>query len=330
MKNLLLLLMASVTIVSCQSLNSQSPIETKVDSVSYLMGASDGDRLITSFEKEKLDTLINLDLYFQGLSDASKEAELKYNPETDASKVEAFFKEYQASKMVATTDTTGTMPGFTPEAARVDSISYLMGASDGQGMIKGFKNAGLDTTVVFDLYLEGLFATGKGEESRIAVEENMPMIQEFFQALQVDRQKAEEAKTLEAFGHIKAAGEEFLAKNKALEGISETASGLQYEILVAGNGPKPTINNTVKVHYHGTLIDGTVFDSSVDRGEPTTFPVGRVIAGWTEALQLMPVGSKWKLYIPQDIAYGANPRQGGPIEPFAALIFEVELLSIEK
>ncbi len=330
MKNLLLLIMATVTMVSCQSLNSTHPIKTQVDSVSYLMGASDGDRLITSFEKEKLDTLLNLDLYFKGLSDASTEAELKYDPETESSKVEAFFQEYQVSKMAESTDTTGLLSGFTPDVARVDSISYIMGASDGQGMIKGFADAGLDTTIVFELYLEGLFATGKGEESRIPVEENMQMIKDFFQKLQESRKIAEESKINEQFAQVKTAGEEFLAQNKGVDGIVETASGLQYEVMVEGKGPKPTINNTVKVHYHGTLIDGTVFDSSVDRGEPTSFPVGRVIAGWTEALQLMPVGSKWKLYIPQDIAYGANPRAGGPIEPFAALIFEVELLSIEK
>jgi FKBP-type peptidyl-prolyl cis-trans isomerase FklB len=122
--------------------------------------------------------------------------------------------------------------------------------------------------------------------------------------------------------------EKFLADNMLRKGVNVTESGLQYEILVEGNGSKPTDTSNVTVHYHGTLIDGTVFDSSVDRGEPTTFGVNRVIKGWTEALQLMPTGSKWKVYIPSELAYGANPRPGGVIKPHMALIFEIELISI--
>jgi FKBP-type peptidyl-prolyl cis-trans isomerase len=123
-------------------------------------------------------------------------------------------------------------------------------------------------------------------------------------------------------------GEKFLAENMTRKGVEVTESGLQYEILVEGNGEKPTSESQVTVHYHGTLIDGTVFDSSVDRGEPATFGVGQVIRGWTEVLQLMPAGSKWKVYIPSELAYGANPRPGGAIKPHMALIFEIELISI--
>lgn len=123
-------------------------------------------------------------------------------------------------------------------------------------------------------------------------------------------------------------GEKFLADNMLRKGVNITESGLQYEILVEGNGEKPTSESRVTVHYHGTLIDGMVFDSSVDRGEPTIFGVGQVIRGWTEVLQLMPTGSKWKVYIPSELAYGANPRPGGAIKPHMALIFEIELISI--
>jgi len=119
----------------------------------------------------------------------------------------------------------------------------------------------------------------------------------------------------------------FLAKNKTRSGVTTTASGLQYEVLTAGKGPKPKSSDTVEVHYHGTLTDGTVFDSSVERGEPATFPVTGVIKGWIEALQLMPVGSKWKLYVPPDLGYG--PRANGKIPPNSVLIFEVQLLSIK-
>jgi FKBP-type peptidyl-prolyl cis-trans isomerase FklB len=128
-------------------------------------------------------------------------------------------------------------------------------------------------------------------------------------------------------GAMAAAGEEFLKQNATKAGIVVTRSGLQYEVLKEGKGPKPGPESTVRVHYHGTLVDGTVFDSSVQRGEPIEFPVNGVIAGWTEALQLMPVGSKWKLYIPQDLAYGARGA-GGVIGPFATLVFEVDLLRV--
>lgn len=137
---------------------------------------------------------------------------------------------------------------------------------------------------------------------------------------------AEEAKKFEP---NRLEGEKFLAENKKKAGVVTTASGLQYEIIKAGEGEKPKESDKVKTHYHGTLIDGTVFDSSVSRGEPVTFPVNAVIPGWVEALQLMPVGSKWKLYIPQNLAYGGRAA-GDKIKPYSALVFEVELISIEK
>lgn len=130
------------------------------------------------------------------------------------------------------------------------------------------------------------------------------------------------------YGETKAQGEEFLAANKLREGVITTESGLQYEVIKEGKGPKPTADSKVKVHYHGTLIDGTVFDSSVDRGEPIEFSLNQVIKGWTEGVQLMSVGSKYKFYIPQDLGYGS--RATGQIPPYSTLIFEVELLGIVK
>ena len=125
------------------------------------------------------------------------------------------------------------------------------------------------------------------------------------------------------------AGEAFLAENKTKPGVVTTASGLQYMVIKEGTGPKPQPSDKVKCHYHGTLIDGTVFDSSIDRGEPIEFPVTGVIQGWVEALQLMPVGSKWKLFIPPSLAYGDNAA-GPKITPGSTLIFDVELLDIVK
>lgn len=131
------------------------------------------------------------------------------------------------------------------------------------------------------------------------------------------------------FAQNKEAGEAFLKENSAKNGVEITATGLQYEVIEPGNGAKPSANSMVTVHYHGTLIDGTVFDSSVHRGQPATFGVHQVIPGWTEALQLMPIGAKYRLYIPQDLAYGAHPHPGGAIQPYSALIFDVELLEIQ-
>jgi len=130
------------------------------------------------------------------------------------------------------------------------------------------------------------------------------------------------------FAVNKDAGAAFLAENTKKDGVTTTESGLQYEVILAGEGAKPSAESNVTVHYHGTLIDGTVFDSSVERGSPASFGVNQVIKGWTEALQLMPAGSKYRLYIPEHLAYGHSPHPGGPIEPFMALIFDVELLEI--
>ena len=130
------------------------------------------------------------------------------------------------------------------------------------------------------------------------------------------------------YGDTKTQGEQVLAENALKEGVQVTESGLQYEVIKMGKGKKPAATDKVKVHYHGTLIDGTVFDSSVDRGEPITFGLNQVIAGWTEGVQLMPIGSKFRFYIPQELGYGAQ--QAGSIPPYSTLIFEVELLGIEK
>jgi FKBP-type peptidyl-prolyl cis-trans isomerase FklB len=135
------------------------------------------------------------------------------------------------------------------------------------------------------------------------------------------------AKETERSQVLAAEGEEFLAENASKPGVTVTESGLQYEVIVAGSGPTPTASARVKTHYHGTLINGQVFDSSYDRGQPIDFAVNGVIAGWTEALQLMPVGSKWRLYIPQQLAYGARGA-GAAIAPYSTLIFDVELLEI--
>lgn len=170
-----------------------------------------------------------------------------------------------------------------------------------------------------DALLAGLGDMLKGQASPYKEDELRGALDEINRRMQRMQQQQASA--------MAAAGVEFLKQNATKSGVVVTPSGLQYEVLKEGKGPKPGPDSTVRVHYHGTLVDGTVFDSSVQRGEPIEFPVNGVIAGWTEALQLMPVGSKWKLYIPSELAYGARGA-GGVIGPHAALIFEVDLLRV--
>jgi FKBP-type peptidyl-prolyl cis-trans isomerase len=156
---------------------------------------------------------------------------------------------------------------------------------------------------------------------------------EMNQAVNELRKQAEtslQARQAEAGAKNRADGEAFLASNKARSGVVTLPSGLQYEVLTTGTGSKPAATDVVRVHYHGTTIDGQVFDSSVERGEPAVFPLNRVIAGWTEGLQLMPVGSKWKLFVPSVLAYGSSAPPGAKFGPDSVLVFEVELLSIEE
>ena len=198
----------------------------------------------------------------------------------------------------------------------VDSVSYAIGLLVGANNLKQLGTAPggdeLDATIMSSAFS----AASLEEELKITEEDANAMVQAFFQS--AGARKGQES--LEV-------GNAFLETNKAREVVIVTESGLQYEILTEGTGVLPTADNQVRVHYHGTLIDGTVFDSSVDRGEPATFGVGQVIKGWTEALQLMPVGSKYKLVIPSALAYGERGA-GGDIGPNETLIFEVELLEI--
>jgi FKBP-type peptidyl-prolyl cis-trans isomerase FklB len=173
--------------------------------------------------------------------------------------------------------------------------------------------------LVPELVAKGLLEALAGEELAVAPAD----LESAFAYIQ---QKMQEKSKAEA-GPLAEAGEKFLAENATKSGVIVTQTGLQYQVLTEGGGAKPSASSVVKTHYHGTLTDGTVFDSSVERGEPAEFPVNRVIAGWTEALQMMPVGSKWRLFIPYQLAYGEQGA-GGAIKPYSALIFDVELIDI--
>jgi FKBP-type peptidyl-prolyl cis-trans isomerase len=196
--------------------------------------------------------------------------------------------------------------------------SYAVGMNIGESLHRQPVELDMDSLV------RGLKESMAGGKTLLTDEEAKAALTELGQQV---RAKQEE-KVKQAAETNKKEGEAFLAANKTKEGVVTTPSGLQYKILKAGTGPKPTASDKVSVNYKGTLINGTEFDSSYKRGQPATFPVGQVIKGWTEALQLMPVGSKWQLFIPADLAYG-DRGAGSDIGPGSTLIFEVELLSIE-
>lgn len=193
----------------------------------------------------------------------------------------------------------------------LDSLSYAIGINVGDNL----RNQKLNVNP--DILAKAIKDAIANNKSVMTSEKSGAFIQNYFQS-----------QATKAGNENKAKGDAFLAQNKTKAGVLTTASGLQYKVVTAGTGLKPVATDKVKVHYHGTLLDGTVFDSSVNRGEPATFGVTQVIQGWIEALQMMPVGSKWTLYIPSDLAYGP---QGPPsIGPNQALIFDVELIEIVK
>jgi FKBP-type peptidyl-prolyl cis-trans isomerase FklB len=239
-------------------------------------------------------------------------------------------------------------------ANQVDSVSYALGYLEATSYSQQFSHQGFPFDTIDTKALVQVFAKSKlkAEYLKFRKEQFDTLNEEVFKKAFMNqmqygkngifnttsadivlrtkfesiRAKKEEGAKIEAQKNLEI-GKKFLEENKNKPGVITTASGLQYQVITEGKGPKPTLNDQVKCHYHGTLIDGTVFDSSVESKEPITFAINGVIKGWTEALQLMPVGSKWKLFIPAELAYG-EVAQGDKIKGNSALIFEVELLEI--
>ena len=193
----------------------------------------------------------------------------------------------------------------------LDKVSYCFGLSIASNLLSSGVN-----TINTEAFVDAIRTVYAGQMPEIKPEEANQILQDYFNKLQNERGKA-----------AKEGGEQFLKDNKSKEGVVTLKSGLQYKVISTGNGAIPKSSDTVKCHYEGRLINGAVFDSSIRRGEPAEFPVNGVIAGWVEALQLMPVGSKWQLYIPSDLAYGPHGA-GQAIGPNETLIFDIELLDI--
>ena len=262
-----------------------------------------------SAPKANLETENDTLTYCYGVSTTRGLRDYLVRLDVDSTQMDAFIKGFlKATKELSASE-------------KAEMVGMQIGQQVVDQMMPHFKNLieANDSAALFneDAYLAG-FIAGLTEDDQIKnIDEALTYIDE-----------AKERQELKKYGAWKAENEEWLATNAEKEGVVTLPSGLQYEVLKAGKGAVPTAESRVKVHYHGTLIDGTVFDSSVERNQPAVFGVKQVIAGWTEALQLMPVGAKWRLYIPQNLAYGSANQ--GKIKPYSTLIFDVELLNIEK
>lgn len=282
-------------------------LNSEMDSISYALGVN----ISEGFKKQKV-TGISADKMAKGFNDFLA-GTATMNGSECMNTIQGFMMNHQMKVQ----DTLS--PEVKYEASLLDSVSYALGVN----VSESFKNQGVDG-LNGTLLAKGYADFSKGNPVIDGVNA-LNVLQAFMtkqQALKAEASKLEAAPMI-------AEGEAFLAENAKRPEVTTLPSGLQYEIIKEGKGEIPSIASKVSTHYHGTLIDGTVFDSSVERGQPAQFGVGQVIAGWTEALQLMPVGSKWKLYIPYNLAYGERG-SGARIKPYSALVFDIELLEIIK
>ena len=286
----------AVLIVSCTGQNNKSPkaqLTTDIDSLSYAIGVSQTNGLIPYLAQMNIDsTLIKefLKGFYEGVSIEKDDVEKNA---------------YHMGLKIGQQFGAEALEQFNQQIFGEESTECI----SKNNFIAGFTAGATNDNAIMDIEYAGEYANSKLEE------------------LQAKKMEMDLKKVEQEFGLNKEAGYKFLAENATQEGVVVLEGGLQYKVIKAGKGATPALNDRVKVHYKGMLIDGTVFDSTTD--EPRVFGVTRVIAGWTEALTMMPVGSKWMLYIPQELAYGAQ-QQGPIIMPFSALVFEVELIGIEK
>ncbi len=320
MKNNLIVLSLGALLASCTGgvTVEKAKIENAKDSASYIVGLDYGVGI--SQQMETFPGGMATETFLKAFVEAFQGKEAKITVENGQQYVADYIEEVN----ILLEDTTKTES----DLVNKDSVSYVIGADYGSGIagqIESFPG-GMNTVAFLDAFVSGF--NGDSAKFKVKLEEpreyfmNYLTVVEKEEAAKAEAEAAELAKT----DSVAIAGRAFLEANAKAEGVVTTASGLQYKVITEGKGATPTAESAVKVHYHGTLIDGTVFDSSVDRGEPASFGVTQVIAGWTEALQLMSVGSKYILYIPYELAYGSNG--AGSIPPFSALVFEVELLEI--
>jgi FKBP-type peptidyl-prolyl cis-trans isomerase FklB len=313
MKYLLIAALLAFTVVSCGDEKEEDSkkeekaltLSTDKDKWSYTLGFDRGAQVMSPQNPNKAQFGNYKKQIIAGFSEGYRE----------------LAPDEQQQCMMSIQDMLGGAQGATFDPTKADVGCKSYGVYSATSTYMQFKQ--LDILDMIDVTaMKAGFIDGINEAKRLVSEEDGKT------ALTSLDKKINEANEAKYSGNMKI-GEEFLAENTKKEGVKVTASGLQYEVIKAGSGAKPTAASEVTVHYHGTLIDGTVFDSSVDRGETSSFFLNQVIPGWTEGLQLMSKGAKYRFYVPQDIAYGANPRPGGPIKPYMALIFDIELFDIK-
>ncbi len=323
--------MLAVLMVSCGGASTpKTSLKNSVDSVSYAYGVSMGEQGLMQFLEQSgvLQGTSNIEYDYQMRIAAADSTQKGALQKEMAAKIDSVNK-INAPRL------NEFIRGLKEAMSLEEKSPYANGLSIGvqfsQQMLPQLNTMlyGAESTQKAnnDQIMAGLISVLKNQQLAISSMDANALVQKEIEKAQEAEQARHEEELKVQYADSIAAGNAFLAENAKREGVGTLASGLQYEILREGNGATPTDTDRVKVHYHGTLINGEVFDSSVDRGEPSTFGVTQVIAGWTEALKLMPVGSKWKLYVPYNLAYGAQDR--GTIKPFSNLIFEVELLGIE-
>lgn len=341
MKNLYLFILAAFIIICPLTLSAQKKkstekkdivpvvnLSTKSDTIAYAIGMLMGQ---SGLEGHLISQGVLMDT-----TAVSDDLRVKIANEQDKKKKEKLMKELSFKIDSMTTANQQNLDefyrGFNQTFnKKEEKTPYNLGvsiATNLSGFVDQFSENILGKNEKFNAEAFSAALFGSLKKEKLLIEDPQSIIQDAEQASR-ERKENEMAETLRnEYASQIAEGDKFMAENKTKEGVVTLPSGLQYKIITTGTGEKPTAADRVTVHYKGTLIDGTVFDSSIDRGEPTTFGVTQVIKGWTEALQLMPVGSKWILYIPYDLAYGSKDQ--GVIKPFSNLIFEVELIDIPK
>ena len=321
----------AVLMVSCNGASApKASLKNAVDSVSYAYGVSMAEQGLIQYLEQNgvLVNTTNIEYDYQMRIAAADSTEREALQKEMASKLDSLNRA-NAPKLNEFIKGLKDAINIEKESAYAQGLS--IGTQFSQMMLPQVNTMlyGEEGTekVNTDQLLSGLISVLKNEPLAIDAMEASALFQSEVEKAQETEMARQEESLKSQNSESLAAGDAFMAENAAREEVVSLPSGLQYEIVREGSGAVPTENDRVRVHYHGTLIDGTVFDSSVERGEPATLGVTQVIAGWTEALQLMPVGSKWRLYVPYDLAYGAQDR--GEIKPFSNLIFDVELLGIE-
>lgn len=315
------LITAVLSFTACNKQKRQDNLSTALDSVSYALGVDTYHKVAANFIEANNTAVLD------GFSNAKDSTKAKFPLPLANGLIRNYFMKKQTQLIAKSKDSTLVIPEDQPNTNQssdlltaADSVSYAIGIDVEDRVFRAFGE------INKDLFAQGYNEATDSTKTLIEKSKVFDYINDYYMKRETE---VNQKQALIQYKEIKEAGEKFLAENKAKDGVTVTGSGLQYEVLKSGSDNKPVATDAVTVHYHGTTPEGEVFDSSVERGSPATFKLNQVIKGWTEGLQLMGEGAKYKFYIPQELAYGPNGA-GAKIKPFMPLVFEVELISINK